>query len=118
MARRPRRAHRATASPVDVDADPSALTVACTVDGTETVLTVRGVLEPQRCATLGDGIEAALVVRPAGAVLVDLTAVVPIPLAALAVLRRCAEEAQRAGRHLTVRPFPLPVLGNVPRPAC
>ncbi|GIJ48121.1 hypothetical protein Val02_50070 [Virgisporangium aliadipatigenens] len=108
-------AHRPAAPPVDMNGDPSALTVACAVEGTTTVLTVRGALDPQRCTTLSDGIETAFALRHTGAVVVDLSAAVPIPLAALALLRRSAEEARRAGRSLIVRPFP--ISGPTDRPA-
>ena len=87
-----------------------------------TTMTVEGTIDAPDCATLRDGLDLARSLRPSGPIVVDLTGVDRLALAALVILDRAAADARRAGRVLSVRnlrqenitdPMSLALLENV-----
>ena len=79
------------------------LTLEYRLKGPVTTMTVQGTIDAPDCATLREGLDLALSLRPAGPIVVDLRDVGSLALAALVILDRAAADARRAGRVLSVR---------------
>ncbi|HEU4421498.1 MAG TPA: STAS domain-containing protein [Pilimelia sp.] len=81
----------------------SELTLRFDLNGATTTVIVEGSVEAHHCRALSDGLEMAGMLRPRGPIVVDVGGVDRLAAAALAVLRRAADDARRTGRALTVR---------------
>ena len=68
-----------------------------------TMVTVEGAVGALDCTRLQEGLDLARCLRPSGPIVVDLSGVDSLALAALVILDRAATDARRAGRALSVR---------------
>jgi anti-anti-sigma regulatory factor len=97
------RGHPADACERIVDLGAGQASFGCRLDGASTVVTAAGSLDKAHSGLLADVLAIARLLRPRGAITVDLAETTSLTLPAFAVLRSAAADADRAGRRLTVR---------------